>query len=71
VLLGIAILVVGIAYHLFFMYGLRKEREQLEADGLVHGESHFPISFTLLTAVLLTIGLLAIVSMVFGAGPFE
>jgi putative membrane protein len=72
VLLGIAMLIVGIAYHVVFMYGLRKEREQLKADGLVHAESHFPISWTLLTAVLLlALGFLAIASMVFGVGPFE
>src|SRR5208282_4177462 len=32
VLLGIAMLVVGIGYHLIFMYGLRQERAQLRAD---------------------------------------
>jgi inner membrane protein YidH len=71
VLLGIAMLVVGIGYHVSFMYGLRKERAQLKADGLVHAESHFPISLTLLVALLLlAIGFLAIVSMVFHVGPF-
>ena len=71
VLLGIAMLMVGIGYHLSFMYGLRKERAQLKADGLVHAESHFPVSLTLLVALLLlAIGFLAIVSMVFKVGPF-
>ena len=37
VLLGIAMLIGGIVYHVQFMYGLRKERAQLKADGLVHG----------------------------------
>jgi putative membrane protein len=72
VLLGIAMLVVGIGYHVVFMYGLRKEREQLKADGLVHAESRFPLSLTLMAALLLlAIGVLAIASMVFGVGPFE
>ena len=39
--------------------------------GLIHGESGFPVSLTLITAlVLLLIGVLAIVSMVFHVGPF-
>jgi len=71
VLLGIAMLLVGIGYHVAFMAGLRREREQIKRDGLVHAESHFPLSLTLLVAVLLLmIGLLAIVSMVFKVGPF-
>ena len=41
------------------------------ADGLIHGESDFPPSLTLVTAViLLAIGLVAITSMVFQVGPF-
>ena len=71
VVLGVAMLVVGIGYHLSFMYGLRRERAQLKADGLIHAESQFPLSLTLLVAILLLgIGLLAIASMVFGVGPF-
>jgi len=71
VLLGIGMLVVGIGYHVVFMLGLRKERVQLRADGLIHAESQFPPSLTLMVAVvLLLIGLGAIVSMVFNAGPF-
>ena len=72
VLLGIAMLVVGIGYHVAFMVGLRRERERLKADGLIHAESEFPISLTLMVALLLlVIGFLAIASMVFGIGPFE
>jgi putative membrane protein len=71
VLLGVAMLVVGIGYHLSFMYGLRKERAQLKADGLVHAESQFPLSLTLMVALLLlAIGFFAIASMAFGVGPF-
>jgi putative membrane protein len=69
--LGITMLVLGIAYHVNFMLGLRKEREQLKAEGLIHAESQFPLSMTLLTAILLlVIGVLAIFSMSFGVGPF-
>jgi putative membrane protein len=39
--------------------------------GLVHGESKFPPSLTLITAViLLPIGIAVIVNMVFRVGPF-
>jgi len=71
VILGIAMLVIGIVYHLQFMMGLRAERRTMAAAGLVHAESRFPPSLTLITAVvLLFIGAAAIVSMVFQAGPF-
>ena len=71
VALGIAMLLVGIAYHVSFMVGLRRERAEMRADGLVHARSQFPVSLTLMVAVLLlAIGILAIVSMVFNVGPF-
>ena len=65
VALGIGLLVLGILYHLQFMLGLRKTRESMVAEGLIYGESHFPPSLTLVTALfLLAIGIAAIVSMV-------
>jgi putative membrane protein len=71
VALGILMLLVGIIYHLQFMLELRDERKAMAADGLVHAESKFPPSFTLITAALLLfIGIAAIVSMVFQVGPF-
>ena len=70
--LGLAMLIVGIVYHVMFMLGLRREREMLKADGLIRAESGYPVSFTLIVAiVLLAIGVLAIASMVFGIGPFD
>ena len=70
--LGLAMLVIGIVYHVLFMAGLRREREMLKADGLIHAESGYPVSFTLIVAlVLLAIGIIAIVSMVFNVGPFD
>ena len=69
--LGVLMLAVGIAYHLVFMYGLRVQREAMRAEGLVHAESFFPVSLTLMAAVLLlVIGLLATTSILFGVGPF-
>ena len=44
----------------------------MAASGLVHAESRFPLSYTLIVAVLLlVIGIAAIVSMVFQVGPFD
>ena len=70
--LGLAMLIVGIVHHILFMLGLRREREMLKADGIVHAESRYPVSFTLIVAiVLLAIGVMAIASMVFRIGPFD
>ena len=70
--LGIVMLVLGIVYHLQFMLGLRHLRESMRAEGLIHGESVFPVSLTLITAlILLVIGVAAILSMAFHVGPFE
>jgi putative membrane protein len=72
VALGIVMLVIGIIYHVQFMVHLREERTAMTAAGLVHGESKFPPSLTLITAVvLLLIGIAAIMSMVLQVGPFE
>jgi putative membrane protein len=72
VALGIAILALGIYYHVRFMVGLRRERQAMKAEGLIHGESAFPPSLTLITAlILLVIGALAILSMVVHIGPFQ
>jgi inner membrane protein YidH len=70
VYLGIGMLVVGIGYHLAFMLGLRREREMLKRSGLLHAESQFPTSLTLLVAILLLcIGIAAILAMLTGEGP--
>src|SRR5262245_19913869 len=46
--LGIAMLVVGIVYHLQFMRALRHERQSMKTAGLIHAESPFPPSMTLI-----------------------
>ena len=72
VVLGITMLILGIVYHGKFMLELRRQRKQMKADGLIHGESQYPVSMTLIVALLLLlVGLLAIVSMVFSVGPFD
>lgn len=72
VFLGITMLVLGIVYQVRFMLELRSTREAMAADGLIHADSGFPASLTLIIAVmLLLIGISAIVSMLFNAGPFS
>jgi putative membrane protein len=71
VALGIGMLILGIIYHVQFMLELRSRRTELTGDGLIHGQSRFPPSLTLITAaILLLIGIAAIVSMLFRVGPF-
>ena len=71
VALGIVMLVLGIGYHVQFMLGLRRLRESMRQEGLIHGETVFPVSLTLITALLLlAVGLAAIISMEFQIGPF-
>jgi inner membrane protein YidH len=72
VYLAIGMLAIGIGYHVVFMVGLRRERETLRRNGLIHADSQFPASLTLLVAItLLGIGIAAILSMVTGMGPLE
>jgi putative membrane protein len=69
--LGIGMLVLGIGYHIAFMIELRNRREEMKRDGLVHAESGFPASLTLIVAILLLgIGILAGTSMTLNVGPF-
>ena len=66
VILGVLMLTLGIGYHVQFMRALRKERLQMAQEGLIHADSPYPVSLSLIIAVLLwMVGLLAISSMVF------
>jgi len=70
--LGVFMLIGGIIYHVVFMRGLRDSRESMKEAGLVHAESVFPPSLTLITAIiLLVIGLAAAMSIAFKIGPFD
>jgi Predicted membrane protein len=70
--IGIGMLTFGIAFHIQFMLGLRHERRQMKEEGLIHAESHFPVSLTLLTAIaLLALGLVAVFSMMFHTPPLD
>jgi uncharacterized membrane protein YidH (DUF202 family) len=71
VYLGVGMVAVGILYHLQFMFALRRERSAMMKSGDVHGESPFPVSLTLIVALLLLLlGVAAIVGIVFRLGPF-
>src|SRR5436190_13939204 len=71
IMLGVAILTVGIAYHVQFMRQLRHERSAMAEEGLIRGHTDFPVSYTLIVAVLLLlVGLTAIAAVVFDFGPF-
>ena len=70
VAIGILLLLTGIIYHVQFMRGLRHTRAEMRDASLIHGESGFPVSFSLLTALaLLALGLFAAISMTFRIGP--
>jgi putative membrane protein len=72
VALGIAMLIFGIIYHLQYMGEFRRLRSSMRDEGLVHGETTFPVSLTLITAIaLLAVGVAAIVGMVFQVEPFK
>ena len=54
------------------MFELRNRREQLKGDGVIHAETGFPASLTLIVAMaLLAIDIVAVGSMAFDVGPFR
>jgi uncharacterized membrane protein YidH (DUF202 family) len=64
--LGVVLLVGGIVRHLQFALELRRRRSLMIVDKLIHGESEYPVSMTLVTAVLLLlVGLIAVAGVVF------
>jgi putative membrane protein len=71
VLLGVGMLALGIAYHVWYMWGLRQTRDEMRLSGLIHAQSIFPASLPLITALsLLGIGVFAAISIVLRSGPF-
>jgi len=72
VALGMVLLTLGLWHHLSYMRALRNERHSMVQAGLIHGESPYPVSPTLITAALLwLLGLFAVVSMTFNVAPFS
>jgi putative membrane protein len=67
--LGIGILFLGIIYHILFMLQVRKERQRLDKDQLIDSHDEFPISMTLVIAILLLLlGLYIIFKMILDVG---
>ena len=66
IVLGVILLIGGIIRHLQFALDLRARRSEMIGDELIHGQSAYPVSITMITAVLLLlIGVMAIFSVVF------
>ena len=53
VALGIGMLLTGIIYHVNFMLQVRREREKMEKLHNIMSDDTFPVSLTLVTAILL------------------
>ena len=70
VVLGILMLVGGIGYHGSYMLELRRVRNEMKAEGILHGKTQFPLSLSLFTAILLLfLGVFAVLAMMFDYGP--
>ena len=70
--LGVAMVGIGILFHIQFMLGLRQQRSDMKRAGLIHGESRFPGSYTLGVAILvLLLGLGVVANLTFKTGPFS
>lgn len=65
--LGVLLLIGGIFRHVQFALELRRRRALMTSDHLIHGDSAYPLSMTLVTAtLLLAVGLVAAASVIFG-----
>ena len=72
VYLGVGMVAVGIGFHVQFMLSLRRQRQDMKAEGLIHAESRFPVSYTLVVAILLLLlGIAAVLSVTFNTGPLR
>ena len=67
ILLGVAILLGGIWRHVQFAQELRARRKMMIGEGLIHGDSAYPVSVSLLVAIgLMFVGLAAAANIIFG-----
>jgi putative membrane protein len=72
VCIGVLVLLLGIAYHYRYMRQLRRQRADFIVQGYLPGTSTFPLSMSLVNAVLLVlVGLAAIISIMLRVGPFS
>lgn len=66
VAIGIALLFFGIIFHGLFMLQVRRERNELKDQGLIPPDDKFPVSLTLIGAIiLLALGIYVIITMIF------
>jgi len=66
-LIGIVLLVGGIVRHVQFAAELRARRREMIDEGLIHGQSTYPISVTFVSALaLLLVGIAAVVNAMWG-----
>jgi uncharacterized membrane protein YidH (DUF202 family) len=71
IILGIVVLIGGIYNQIHFAIELRGIRKALVDEKLIHGQTDYPLSLALLAAVaLLLIGIVAVLSIVFGYSLF-
>ncbi len=71
IMLGVLLLIGGIVNHARFALELRSLRSSMASDGLIYGQSRYPVSITFISAVvLLLIGFAAAGSIVFGFSLF-
>lgn len=71
IVLGMLILIGGIWRHVQFANDLRARRKLLIAEGLIHGDSNYPVSIPLIVAVgLLLVGLFSVISILTGVSLF-
>ena len=71
IILGTLLLTLGIIGHYRYMLAMRSQRQALIADRLLPPREEFPVSLTLVTAVLLVlIGMAAALRIMLRAGPF-
>lgn len=71
VLLGVGMQAIGLVHYVRFMAGLRAERQEMIATGLIPDGRAGPVSLTMVVGLLLFLtGLAAIASMAFNVGPF-
>ncbi|MEP9359645.1 DUF202 domain-containing protein [Sphingomonas sp. KR3-1] len=71
IVLGVLLLIGGIARHIQFALELRRLRKELVKAQLLHGEMDYPVSLTLVVAVLLlAVGVLAVLSILTSVQAF-
>lgn len=71
VLLGVLLLIGGIVNHVRFAVELRETRSEMRKEGLIHGESLYPVSISFICAlILLLVGLAAGASIIFDFSLF-